>query len=69
MDALKQELNQLFSSGLTSDQVGIRYREITAMQDQLLREDAGRNGRALSCVNAASGKWPFVHWKKPGCVL
>ncbi|RJG15697.1 DNA primase [Massilia cavernae] len=38
MDALKQELNQLFSSGLTSDQVGIRYREITALQDQLLRE-------------------------------
>ena len=38
MDALKHELNQLFSSGLTSDQVGIRYREITAMQDQLLRE-------------------------------
>ncbi|MGZ8292160.1 MAG: DNA primase [Telluria sp.] len=38
MDALKQELNQLFSSGLTSDQVGIRYREITALQDQLMRE-------------------------------
>lgn len=39
MDALKQELNQLFSSGLTSDQVGIRYREIIALQDQLLREE------------------------------
>ena len=39
MDALKQELSQLFSSGLTSDQMGVRYREITAMQDQLIRED------------------------------
>ncbi|MFZ3287509.1 MAG: DNA primase [Telluria sp.] len=38
MDALKQELSQLFSSGLTSDQMGVRYREITALQDQLLRE-------------------------------
>ena len=40
MDALKQELNELFSAGLTSDQLGIRYREITALQDQLAREDA-----------------------------
>jgi len=40
MDALKQELSQLFSSGLTSDQVGVRYREITALQDQLMREQA-----------------------------
>jgi DNA primase len=40
MDALKQELSQLFSSGLTSDQMGIRYREITALQDQLMRENA-----------------------------
>jgi DNA primase len=40
MDALKQELNQLFSSGLTSDQLGVRYRELTAIQDQLAREDA-----------------------------
>ena len=38
-DALKQELSQLFSSGLTSDQMGIRYREITVEQDRLLRED------------------------------
>jgi DNA primase len=29
MDALKKELNQLFSSGLTPDQVSARYREIT----------------------------------------
>nr|WP_269106520.1 DNA primase [Massilia sp. TS11] len=38
MDLLKAELNQLFSSGLTTDQIGVRYREITAQQDQLLRE-------------------------------
>jgi DNA primase len=38
MDALKQELNQLFSSGLTIDEMGVRYREITAQQDQLARE-------------------------------
>ncbi|MFP5390718.1 MAG: DNA primase [Gammaproteobacteria bacterium] len=38
MDALKEELNQLFSAGLTSDQLGLRYREITAEQDRLLRE-------------------------------
>jgi DNA primase len=38
MDALKQELSQLFSSGLTSDQLGVRYREITAEQDRLTRE-------------------------------
>jgi DNA primase len=40
MDVLKQELNQLFSSGLTPDQVSARYREITAQQDLLLREAA-----------------------------
>jgi DNA primase len=40
MDALKQELNQLFSSGLTPDQVSARYREITAQQDLLMREAA-----------------------------
>jgi DNA primase len=38
MDSLKQELNQLFSSGLTPDQVSARYREITAQQDLLARE-------------------------------
>jgi len=38
MDALKQELNQLFSSGLTPDQVSTRYREITAQQQVLARE-------------------------------
>ncbi len=37
-DALKQELSQLFASGLTSDEIGVRYRELTAQQDQLLRE-------------------------------
>ena len=40
MDALKQELNQLFSKGLTPDQVSARYREITAQQDLLAREAA-----------------------------
>jgi DNA primase len=40
MDALKQELSQLFSSGLTSDQIGVRYREITALQEELRREIA-----------------------------
>ena len=38
LDALKQELNQLFSAGLTTDQVSVRYREITAEQDRLVRE-------------------------------
>jgi DNA primase len=38
VDALKQELKQLFSSGLTPDQVSVRYREITAQQDLLARE-------------------------------
>ena len=40
MDALKQELNQLFSAGLTPDQVSTRYREIVAQQDVLAREAA-----------------------------
>ena len=38
MDALKQELSQLFAAGLSSDEIGVRYREITSKQDQLLRE-------------------------------
>lgn len=38
MDMLKKELNQLFSSGLTPDQVSARYREITAQQNLLVRE-------------------------------
>ena len=37
-DSLKQELNQLFAAGLSSDEVGVRYRELTAQQEQLLRE-------------------------------
>ncbi|MGO4466782.1 DNA primase, partial [Pseudoduganella sp. RAF53_2] len=37
-DALKKELDQLFSTGLSSEQIGVRYREITAKQDQLRRE-------------------------------
>jgi DNA primase len=40
MNALKTELNQLFSSGLTPDQVSARYREITAQQDLLAREES-----------------------------
>jgi DNA primase len=38
MDALKQELSDLFSAGLSSDELGVRYRELTAQQDQLMRE-------------------------------
>ncbi|MES2262057.1 MAG: DNA primase [Pseudomonadota bacterium] len=38
MDALKAELAQLFAAGLSSDEIGVRYREITSMQDQLMRE-------------------------------
>jgi DNA primase len=40
LDALKLELSQLFSSGLTADQVGVRYREITSIQNQLSLEEA-----------------------------
>jgi len=40
LDALKQELNQLFSKGLTPDQVSARYREITAQQQVLEAEQA-----------------------------
>jgi DNA primase len=40
MDVLKQELKQLFSAGLTPDQVSARYREITAQQELLMREAA-----------------------------
>jgi DNA primase len=40
MNSLKQELNQLFSAGLTPDQVSTRYREITAQQQFLAREEA-----------------------------
>jgi DNA primase len=38
--ALKQELNQLFSKGLTPDQVSARFREITALQQVLEAEQA-----------------------------
>ncbi|MYN02448.1 DNA primase [Pseudoduganella sp. DS3] len=38
MDALKQELDQLFAAGLSSEEIGVRYREITAKQDQLRKE-------------------------------
>jgi len=38
MDSLREELNQLFSAGLTPDQVSTRYREITAQLDLLERE-------------------------------
>jgi DNA primase len=38
MDALKQELDQLFSAGLSSEEIAVRYREINAKQDQLRRE-------------------------------
>ena len=38
MDALKLELRNLFAAGLSSDEIGVRYRELTSKQDQLLRE-------------------------------
>lgn len=44
-DALKQELSQLFAAGLSSEQIGVRYREITAQQDQLLREAQAETGQ------------------------
>jgi DNA primase len=37
-DALKTALQQLFAAGLSSDEIGVRYREITSKQDQLQRE-------------------------------
>ena len=37
-DALKQALSQLFASGLSSEELALRYRELTAQQEQLLRE-------------------------------
>lgn len=38
LDVLKAELNQVFSAGLSPEELGIRYRELTARQDMLLRE-------------------------------
>jgi DNA primase len=40
MDRLKLELSQLFAAGLPSDEIGVRYREITSQQEQLRREAA-----------------------------
>ena len=38
LDVLKAELNQVFSAGLSAEELGTRYRELTARQDMLLRE-------------------------------
>ncbi len=38
MEALETELRQLFAAGLPSDEMGMRYREITVKQDQMRRE-------------------------------
>ena len=38
MDVLKLQLSNLFAAGLSSDEIGVRYRELTSQQDQLLRE-------------------------------
>jgi DNA primase len=43
-NVLDLELKQLFSSGLPSDQVSARYREIQAQQQVLEREAAGHSG-------------------------
>ena len=40
LDALKNELNSLFAAGLSSDEFGLRYREIQSQQDHLLRQAA-----------------------------
>jgi DNA primase len=39
LDVLKAELNQLFAAGLPSEELGVRYREITARQEMLMREE------------------------------
>ena len=36
---INQEMSQLVSSGLPSDQIVIRYRELTAIQNQLMAEE------------------------------
>jgi DNA primase len=41
MDALKAELDQLFASGKSAAEIGDRFREISAMQDQLRKEAEG----------------------------
>ena len=38
LDSLKAELSALFAAGLSSDEIGVRYRELTSQQDQLMRE-------------------------------
>ena len=38
-DMLKAASNQLFAAGLSSEEIGLRYREITSKQDQLQREE------------------------------
>jgi DNA primase len=38
MDALKVAIDGLFAAGLPPDELGQRYRELTAQQDQLVRE-------------------------------
>ncbi len=40
LEGLKKELNELFSKGMTSDEVQIRYREISAEQQRLRAEQA-----------------------------
>jgi len=46
MDALKAELDQLFKSGKSAVEIGERFREISALQDQLRREaEAGLSAR------------------------
>ena len=44
-DALKKELDQLFTAGLSSEEIGVRYREITAKQDELRREAEAELGK------------------------
>lgn len=45
MALLKQALHELVNAGLPADQIGPRYRELTALQDALLREGAADLGQ------------------------
>jgi hypothetical protein len=46
-DALKQELSQLFAAGLSSDEIGVRYRELTAHARPVAARGAGRVGEQI----------------------
>ncbi|MET3132679.1 DNA primase [Oxalobacteraceae bacterium GrIS 1.11] len=45
IDALKLELSQLFAAGLSSDEIGVRYRENMSRQEHLMRERDAEMGK------------------------